>query len=728
MHPTKQPYEIFEALLQKCEKMPGFDTDLITRAYNTALQAHQDQSRLSGEPYIIHPLEVACIIADFALDSESIAAGLLHDVVEDTKMTKEDLQKQFGDDIAEMVDGVTKLGKIHFTTQEEEQIENLRKMFIATATDIRVMLIKLADRLHNMRTLEYMSDAKRRQKSRETIEVFAPIAHRLGMFVVKVEMEDLALKYLDPIACAEIENAIERQKSENKDFLDQIIGKLQAKLKEIHVKGQVFGRIKHTYSIFKKTYAQGRNIDDIYDIFGIRVIVNTIPECYAVLGTIHDMYTPLPGRIKDYIAMPKPNLYQSLHTTVIGRDGIPFEVQIRTQEMHRVSEYGVAAHWKYKESTKGGKQDEKFAWIRQMLELEHDVQDNDEFMRAIKIDMFSDEVFVFTPKGDVIALPSGSCPIDFAYSIHSAIGSKMMGAKVNGKLVPLDYILQNGDIVDVLTSGSIHGPSRDWLKIVKTSSARSKINQWFKKERREENIEHGADLFEKEAKKSGYSVSQLLDTEAFASILKKQSFVGVQDLYAAIGYGGITAAKAITRMREECNKNLKKIQKTEPEKRPAQHKTTSSKGIVVEGIDNCLVRLSRCCSPVPGDEIVGYITRGRGVSVHRADCDNVRCNFVGEGQSDRLINVSWEQATQEGTTYNADLLIIADNRTDLLADVTNAISLFKIPTTNFNARISKDGVAHVTLSITIRTHDQLDQLTKKLMLLDGVSKVDRYMG
>ena len=717
------PTEILDDLLSKLTR--ASDRDIVVRAYEFASAAHEGQVRRSGEEYICHPLEVACIIADMALDSETIAAGILHDVVEDTGATHEEVKNLFNEDIANMVEGVTKLGKIKFTNQEEEQIENLRKMFIATAKDVRVMLIKLSDRLHNMRTMDAQPDEKRRKKSLETIEIFAPIAQRLGMFRIKVELEDLSLKYLDPIAYAEIDQMVKEKESQNHDYIDTIKKELEEKLEEIHIKGDVMGRVKHHYSIFRKTFAQGREFDEIYDIFALRVIVNTVAECYAVLGAIHDMYKPIPGRIKDYIAMPKPNMYQSLHTTVVGKNGTPFEIQIRTHEMHHVAEYGIAAHWKYKQGISKSSIESKLAWIRQIMELQDTLTDDEEFMKALKTDMFADQVFVFTPKGDVIALPAGACPIDFAYSIHSAIGAKMMGAKVNGKLVPLDYTLQNGDIVDILTSKSVHGPSRDWLKIVKTSSARSKINQWFKKERREENIQHGKELIDKEVKKSGYTHAQLFDEATLEQVMRKHNFSNMDDLYSAVGYGGITAAKIINKLREEYRKRVKEDAvepQTTGEQKTAKY-TTSSNGVIVKGIDNCLVRLSRCCNPVPGDDIVGYITRGRGVSVHRKDCANVQKNVIGDGESDRLIPVEWE--TQSTGSYMAELYLLADDRATLLADITATISLLKLYTHSLNARMDKDHLSHVTLMVEVQNSGQLDTLISKLMSIKGVMKVVR---
>lgn len=717
--------ELFETLMSDIKKSNSSgNIEIVTKAYKFALKAHNDQKRVSGEDYICHPLQVAIIISNMLLDCDTIAAGILHDTVEDTDVTFHDLEIQFGKNVALMVDGVTKLGKIQFNTQEEAQIENLRKMFMSTARDLRVMLIKLADRLHNMRTMDVMPDAKRREKSKETIEIFAPIAERLGMFKIKAELENLSLKYLDPIAYNEITVFLKDKMSNNNNHIDKVTALLVDKLKEINVEGTVSGRIKHVYSIFKKTYMQGRSIDEIYDIFAVRVIVNTIPECYAVLGVIHDLFKPIPGRIKDYIAMPKPNLYQSLHTTVIGDGGVPLEIQIRTEEMHRIAEYGIAAHWKYKDGIQHDKDESKFTHLREMLEIQGSLTDSEEFMKNLKTDIFADEVFVFTPKGDVISLPTGSCPIDFAYAIHSAIGSKMTGAKVNGKLVPLYYRLQNGDIVNVITSSSVHGPSRDWLKLVHTSNAKQKINQWFKREKREENIVRGKELFEKEIKKTGFPYSQIFNEDIINRELERNNFISLDDLFAAIGYGGIPATRIVSKLVMHYKQQLAKLS---PEEKTSvfSHKT-SSNGVVVTGIDNCLVRLSRCCNPVPGDDIVGYITRGRGVSVHRKDCVNIVHNFIGEGETDRLIDVRWEEKSASGS-YLTELFITADDRTNLLADIMVVISEFRISTHYCNARVTKDMVSIVNLTVEVTSSAQLDTLMKKLMSVRGVIQVSRSM-
>ncbi len=718
---------LFEQLMKTVtEAKPKGDVKVIEKAYELAVKWHDGQKRVSGEDYICHPLNVALIITDMLLDCDTIAAGILHDIIEDTPVTFDEVSNIFGQDIANMVDGVTKLGKIKFTSQEEAQVENLRKMFMATAKDLRVMLIKLADRLHNMRTIDVMPDYKRRNKAKETIEVFAPIAHRLGMFKIKVELEDLSLKYIDPVSYQDIEAALEEKMRNSNDYIGSIIRTITEKLDSLGINHcEIYGRVKHPYSIFKKTYMKGRTLDEIYDIFAVRVIVKTVHDCYAVLGAIHDLYKPIPGRIKDYIAMPKPNLYRSLHTTVIGHAGVPFEIQIRTEEMHTIAEYGIAAHWKYKQQVnKKTDEESKFVWLRQMLELQGSLTDEEEFMQMLKTDMFADEVFVFTPKGDVVSLPTGSCPIDFAYAIHSAVGSKMTGAKVNGKLVPLYYTLQNGDIVNIITSSTIHGPSRDWLKIVKTSNARSKINQWFKRERRDENIVHGKDLFEKEVRKSGYSYAQIYNEDIMKREMERNHLTTMDDLYAAIGYGGIPASKVVSKMRDDYRNRIA-MQKTTEKSEQIKH-NTSSNGVIVKGIDNCMVRLSRCCAPVPGDKIIGYITRGRGVSVHRIDCVNVVNNFMGEGESDRLIEVEWEN-NGESVSYFAELLITAENRTGLLVDITGVILGFKISTHNFNARTSKDGVASVNIMLEVHSSNQLDALIKKLMSVKGVIQVVRTM-
>jgi len=714
---------------------PNCDFALLEKAYMMSKAAHEGQLRVSGEPFIVHPLEVAIILADLELDCKSIIAGILHDTIEDTTCTMEQLKENFGEEIAALVDGVTKLGQIPYTTKEEQQAENLRKMFLAMAKDIRVILIKLADRLHNMRTLKYMSPDKQLEKAKETLEIYAPLAHRLGISKVKWELEDICLRYIDPKGYYDLVEKIAKKRKEREAYISQIIDTLKEKLKEIGIEGHIDGRPKHFYSIYKKMVEQNKTLDQIYDLFAVRIIVNTVKDCYAVLGLVHELYKPLPGRFKDYIAMPKPNMYQSLHTTLIGHEGHPFEVQIRTWEMHRVAEVGVAAHWKYKEGYSGSSEfDKKLAWLRQLLEWQKEMRDANEFVETLKVDLFSDEVFVFTPKGDVINLPVGSTPIDFAYAIHSAVGNKMMGAKVNGKIVPLGYELKNGDIVEILTSAAVHGPSRDWLKLVKSSQARSKINQWFKKENREENIIRGKELVEKELKKQGLTYSQLFRSEWIDIILKKYTFNTLDDVFSAIGYGGITASRVVSRLKEEYKKTEEYKKAVKPEELEEQSseaaaaqtksgkkkKSAPESGIIVKGIDNCLVRLSRCCNPVPGDAIIGYITRGRGVSIHRSDCINIINNMDKDG---RLIEVSWY--TANNAAYKADITLMANDRTSLLLEVTNAIAEAKIPLKAINARTTKDQIAIMNLTLEITDTEQLEKIIKKLKKIDSIFEVTR---
>lgn len=707
---------------------PNCDFSLLEKAFAMSRTAHEGQLRESGEPFIIHPIEVAQILAELELDCTAIIAGILHDTIEDTTCTLEQLKENFGEEVAILVDGVTKLSRIPYTTKEEQQAENLRKMFLAMAKDIRVILIKLADRMHNMRTLKYKSPEKQMAIAKETLEIYAPLAHRLGISRVKWELEDICLRYTDPKGYYDLVEKIAKKRKEREAYINQIIETLGTKIREIGIEGHIDGRAKHFYSIYRKMVNQNKTLDQIYDLFAVRVIVNSVKDCYAVLGLVHELYKPLPGRFKDYIAMPKPNMYQSLHTTLIGHEGLPFEVQIRTWDMHRVAEFGIAAHWKYKEGySENSDVDNKLAWLRQLLEWQKDMRDAREFMETLKIDLFTDEVFVFTPKGDVISLPAGSTPIDFAYSIHSAIGNKMMGAKINGKIVPLGYELKNGDIIEILTSANVHGPSRDWLKIVKSSQAKNKINQWFKKEKREENIVRGKELVEKELKKQGVTHTQVFKNEWLEPILKKNTFSTIDDLYASIGFGAITANKVVTRLKEEYKKTLKPDDLEEYQIDSAVHQTNNKKkksvpenGIIVKGIDNCLVRLSRCCNPVPGDEIIGYITRGRGVSIHRKDCTNVVNNV---SQDDRLIEVSWYTASN--VAYKADITVMANDRTALLMEVTNAIGESKIPLKAINARTTRDQIALMNLTLEITDTEQLEKIIKKLKKIDSVFEVTR---
>lgn len=722
----------YEELKSKIKKYnAGCDFELLDKAYAVAKKSHEGQFRESGEPYITHPIEVAHILADLEMDCTTIIAGLLHDTVEDTNCTYEDIKEQFGDSVATLVDGVTKLDKIPYTTKEEQQAENLRKMFLAMAKDIRVILIKLADREHNIHTLKYMPEEKQKEKARETLEIYAPLAHRLGISRIKWELEDSSFRYLHPKEYYDLVEKIARKRRERVEYINAIIKEIQGKTTELGIETQIEGRPKHFYSIFRKMKEQNKTIDQIFDLFAVRVIVNTVKDCYAVLGLVHELFKPMPGRFKDYIAMPKPNMYQSLHTTLIGHDGHPFEVQIRTHEMHKVAEFGIAAHWKYKEGISGKTElDNKLAWLRQMLEWQKEASDANEFVETVKVDLFADEVFVFTPKGDVINLPSGSTPIDFAYAIHSAIGNKMMGSRVNGEIVKLNYQLKNGDIVEILTSSSVHGPSRDWLNIVKSSQARNKIKQWFKKENREENIQRGRENIERELKKQGLQYNQLFRSEWVDLVLKKYNFNSLDDMFSAVGYGGISSSKIIARLREEYRKTLKPEELSELERdqqlkqdREKRKKNPPENGVIVKGIDNCLVRLSRCCNPVPGDEIIGYITRGRGVSVHRKDCINV----TGEREEkERLIEVKWYTASN--VAYKAEITVMANDRTQLLMEVTNAIGEAKIPLKAMNARTTRDSIAIIGLTLEIVDTEQLEKIIKKLHKVDGVFEVTRSKG
>ncbi|MGI6124648.1 MAG: RelA/SpoT family protein, partial [Acetivibrionales bacterium] len=699
-------------------------------AYNVSTKAHEGQERVSGDPYIVHPVEVGCILAELEMDDSSIAAGILHDTLEDTTFTYEQIKKQFSTEIAELVEGVTKLTKIPYTSKQEIQAENFRKMFLAMAKDIRVIIIKLGDRLHNMRTLKFMAKDKQLQKARETMEIYAPLAHRLGIHKIKWELEDLSFRYIDEKAYYDLVEKIAKKRKEREEYINNVIEDVKKKTAEVGINTSIKGRAKHLYSIYKKMNTQNKTIEQIYDLFAIRLIVDSVKDCYALLGLMHEMFKPMPGRFKDYISMPKPNMYQSLHSTVIGPEGIPFEIQIRTWEMHRVAEVGIAAHWQYKEGGYGEKSyAEKLSWLRQMIEWQKDARDPDEFMENLKIDLFTDEVFVFTPKGDVKNLRAGSNPIDFAYSIHSAIGNRMIGAKVNGRIVTLDYELKNGDIIEIITSGASNGPSRDWLKIAKTSQARSKINQWFKKEKREENVEQGKAIFEKEIKKSGLTINQAIKSEYIETLLKKYNFHNIEDIYAAIALGGITATKVVTRLKEEYRKSLPPEEQTNmlidqiEKDNKRKSKTIPESGVVVKGIDNCLVRLSRCCNPVPGDEIIGYITRGRGVSVHRKDCSNIR-NTIIDGDA-RLIEVYWYKNVSTNVSYLAEITLKANDRSGLIVEITNAIGESRIPLRAINARTSKDMSVLMQMTLEINNTSQLDRIISKMSRIKDVFEISR---
>ena len=715
-------YEDLLDLIRSSER--DFDMDLIGRAYQLAKESHEGQKRLSGEPYIIHPLSVAYILVDLGMDSESVAAGLLHDVVEDTSVELSQIKKQFGEEIANLINGVTKLGRIPYSSREEQQAENIRKMLIAMSEDIRVIIIKLADRLHNMRTLEYMTPQKQRDKALENMEVYAPIAHRLGIRAIKEELEDRSLRYLDPIAYQEIEDALALHSKDRDAFIEATKKFIHDRVATMIPNVYLQGRVKSIHGIYRKVFMQGRNMDEIYDIYAVRVIVDTVNDCYNVLGIIHDMFRPIPNRFKDYISTPKPNMYQSLHTTVIGREGIPFEVQIRTWEMHHTAEYGIAAHWKYKLGlTKDDTLEKRLAWIRQMLENQKDNEDATDIVRNIKSDLVPEEVFVFTPKGEVISLPMGSTVIDFAYAIHSAVGNRMIGAKVDRRIVPIDYKVKTGEIIEILTTKEAgHGPSRDWLKIVKTSEARNKIRQWFKKERREENIVEGKAELERELRRSGIVLTEDELKDWLESIGKRQNCATIDDVYAAIGYGGIQLWKNIPRLKEEYSK-LKKPAPP-PEKKPqAQPAKKAVGGVLIDGMDNCLIKFSRCCNPLPGDEIIGFITRGFGVSIHKRSCSNVPQDVSTAPEPERWVNARWEGEVKE--EFKSTLEIIAVDRSGLLADITQQLFNMHLFIHALNSRETKDGNATIYATITIHGLDHLTSVITRLQSIAGIISVRR---
>ena len=717
---------------------PSANFALIRSAFEFADKAHEGQLRKDNSPFVTHPLAVAQIVAEeLHLDSESIAAALLHDTIEDTAATHEQIAELFSPTIANLVEGVSKLTRVHYTSKAEEQMENLRKMLLAMSKDIRVILIKISDRLHNMRTMEYQTPEKQKQKSFETMEIYAPIAHRLGMQKMKWELEDLSLKYLDPVGYQEIVEALDEKAAEYDGFMASIHDQITSRLKQVGIDGYVYGRMKHPYSIYRKMYTQNKSLDDVFDLFAFRVIVDTVADCYNVLGVIHDLYKPVLGRFKDYIGTPKPNMYQSLHTTVVGESGIPFEVQIRTKEMHEVAEYGIAAHWKYKQNGQGAGDEQNYEWVRRLLENQEGA-DAEDFLHSLKVDMFSDEVFVFTPQGDVINLPSGATPIDFAYNIHSAVGNHMVGAKVNGRLVQFDYRLQNGDIVEVITAKTAHGPSRDWVKIARSSNARSKIRQWFKREHRDENIVNGRASFESELKRTGVTLKELTNEENLPGVLKKLAYNTLDDMYAAIGYGGVTSLKLIGRLREEIQKILKQhqadrqaevpVEAGKPEAtRPAvPTRAGGEQGIVVEGLDNCLVKFSKCCTPVPGDEIVGFITRGYGVSVHRRDCPNAAPERRRPEEAGRWIKVSWGTNTRE--SYRTALQVVAKDRLSLIMDVSTALAAIKTRVSSLNARSTPDGFTLITMDVDVSDREQLRGVIRRLEQISGVMRVTRPAG
>ncbi|MDO5362380.1 MAG: bifunctional (p)ppGpp synthetase/guanosine-3',5'-bis(diphosphate) 3'-pyrophosphohydrolase [Blautia sp.] len=743
MHDFTAPEVLYEELIKSVRKYhPSTDISMIQRAYEIASDAHKDQKRKSGEPYIIHPLCVAIILADLELDKETIVAGLLHDAVEDTWMTVEEVSDRFSPEVALLVDGVTKLGQLSYSADKVEvQAENLRKMFLAMAKDIRVILIKLADRLHNMRTLQYMRPEKQQEKARETMDIYAPIAQRLGISKVKVELDDLSLKYLKPDVYYDLVEKVALRKSERQKFVSSIVQQVKQHMEDANIDAQVDGRIKHFFSIYKKMVNQDKTIDQIYDLFAVRILVDSVKDCYAALGVIHEMYKPIPGRFKDYIAMPKPNMYQSLHTTLIGPNGQPFEIQIRTYEMHRTAEYGIAAHWKYKETSDGkapvGKsEEEKLNWLRQILEWQRDMSDNREFMSLLKndLDLFADSVYCFTPQGDVKTLPNGSTPIDFAYCVHSAVGNKMVGARVNGKLVPIEYQIQNGDRIEIITSQNSQGPSRDWLKLVKSTQAKNKINQWFKKELKEDNILKGKEMLAQYAKAKGYKISNYTKNQYLEAVMRKYGFRDWESVLAAIGHGGLKEGQVFNKLMEAYDKETKKnltdeqVLEAASENQDKLHIAKSKSGIVVKGIHDVAVRFSKCCSPIPGDEIVGFVTRGRGITIHRTDCVNVL--NMSEIDRSRLIEAEWQrpEAAKASEKYMAEIQIYANNRTGILVDLSKILTERKIDVRSMNSRISKQEKATISLSFEVTSKEELNSLIEKIRQVDSIIDVERTRG
>ena len=738
--------EMYQALEEKVLSYnPNADCQRLQDAFHYADNHHSKQLRRDGTPYITHPLAVADIVADLKLDTDSIIAALLHDCIEDTDATHEEIANRFGPAVADLVEGVTKLTRVQYVSMEEKQMENLRKMLLAMSKDIRVVLVKLCDRLHNMRTMQYQSPRKQREKSLETMEIYAPIAHRLGMQRIKWELEDLSLKYLDPVGYKEIEDELAAVTSHQQEFLLKVQQKIKDRLTQEGVKCTIYSRIKSIYSVYRKIYTKHKTMSEIFDLYALRVIVDTVADCYKVLGFVHNMFNLVPDRFKDYISTPKPNMYQSLHTTVIGRQGIPFEVQIRTWEMHETAEYGIAAHWKYKQQPGSGQPlvgDEAYEWVRRLLESQES-SDAEEFVKSLKVDLFADEVFVFTPQGDVVNLPAGATPIDFAYAIHSAVGNRMVGAKVNGRIVTLDSQLNNGDIVEIMTSKNARGPSRDWMKICKSNEARNKIRQWFKRERRDENIATGRAAFESELKRAGFSIVDITQEDVLPRVLKKSRYGSLDDLYAAIGYGGISCSKAVTRIRDEMIRigreekdKMAALQQPEPvvhnmqvassrELAPLPQKkvTYSKNGIIVEGLDNCMVKFAKCCTPVPGDPVIGFVTRGYGVSVHRMDCPNASPERRKGAEQGRWLSVSWGKSEQEG--YQTALDISAKDRQNLFLDVAAALSAAKVRVDSLIAKGTPDGYALITALVMVKNVDELHAVMRKLHGISGVIDVKR---
>ena len=744
MKEFESPEVLYDELIASVRKYhPSTDITQIEKAYRIAYEAHDGQVRKSGEPYIIHPLCVAIILADLELDKETIVSGLLHDVVEDTVMTDEEIKKEFGAEVALLVDGVTKLGQLSYDADKVEvQAENLRKMFLAMAKDIRVILIKLADRLHNMRTLKHMKPEKQREKAKETMEIYAPLAQRLGISKIKIELDDLALKYLEPEAYRDLGAQIAQRKSAREEYIQVLVAEVKKHIDDAEIEAEISGRAKHFFSIYKKMKNQDKTLDQIYDLFAIRIIVDTVKDCYAALSVIHEMYKPIPGRFKDYIAMPKPNMYQSLHTTLIGPTGQPFEIQIRTKEMHRTAEYGIAAHWKYKEANNGVEtrttvtEEEKLSWLRQILEWQQDMSDNREFMSMLKsdLDLFSDAVFCFTPSGDVKNLPAGSNPIDFAYSIHSAVGNKMVGAKVNGKLVPIDYVIRNGDRIEIMTSQNSKGPSRDWLSMVKSTQAKNKINQWFRSQSKEENIIRGKEALIASAKAKGIDFHQINKPEYQEKIIRKYGFHDWNACLATVGHGGLKEGQIVGRMYEEYKKDhLAQITDAEVVENIAENKDKhaekrSKSGIIVKGLYDVAVHFSKCCSPVPGDEIVGFVTRGRGVSIHRTDCINVM--NVSDIDRDRLIDAEWQHGEDSGASglYLTEIKVFCNNRTGLLVDISKVFTEREIDINAIYSKVSKQGVATIDISFNTKGKSELTSLIERLRQIDNVIDIERTTG
>ena len=715
--------EHYQAMIQAVQRYtPTADMDVIEAAYRYADEKHKNQLRKSGEPYIIHPLAVAEIVAEIGLDTDAIAAALLHDCLEDTDASFEEVSRRFGETVAELVEGVTKLTRVQYSTMEEQQMENLRKMFMAMSKDIRVILIKIADRLHNMRTLEFQTPAKQISKSMETMEIYAPLAHRLGMQKIKWELEDISLQYLDPDGYQQIIDYLKKNEQSANSFMNAIQGKITNRLASVGIHGSIYGRVKHTYSIYRKMRAQNKTIEELYDLYAFRVIVDNIADCYNVLGHIHDLFSPIPGRFKDYISTPKPNMYQSLHTTVIGTQGIPFEVQIRTWEMHQTAEYGVAAHWKYKQHVEGGTEKE-FEWVRRLLENQQDT-DADDYIHSLKVDMFDDEVFVFTPKGKVMSLPAGSTPIDFAYAIHSAVGNSMIGAKVNNRIAGFDVPLHNGDIVEILTSKTAKGPSRDWLNICKSNQARIKIKQWFKKEKREENIIRGKASFESELRHIGLDPALVCDEELLPTLLKKLSFSSLDDLYATIGFGGMTALKAVGRIKDELTKASRaQTAKDQPlQIKPPAASAPNTSGVVVEDIGSCMIKFSRCCAPVPGDDIIGFITKGYGVSVHRRDCPNAR-GANDPAQAGRWVRVTWVQSPD--ATFMTSLELEGTDRDGLMLDIATVLTGLRVRISEMNARNVPGGQCLIALTFAVHSLTELESICARLRGISGVKQIRR---